>query len=289
MNTEAGVTSRFGSVLSDAVQAHGLDWSHLAANLADQGHLLDQEVLRAWAEGAALPQSALERTAVPALEVLVGAPAGALSRLVPARPAGSPSLPLRPLDVDESLYADLERRLDRTRVQVTIISIDDALTLGADRQLLTHRVRELVRADADGADGRLIWFQSEGEAGTPYVLPEHNSRLGRVIDVPDRALLACDLRFGHALPEGASWSFTYCLGHVGPSEPATYWERTCHTPLGELHIEVRFHPEALPSRVESYVESAGVLDVQRAELSGDAASVLLFDVGPATAGIRWEW
>ena len=278
-------------VLHDALDGNGLTWGEVATLLERRGHRVPVATMRDWCYGLSVPSTTLERTAIPALEVALGLPVTTLDRLLPPN-ATPPAItaPLQPRLDDAELYQLLTERPRRPDApHARTVAIYETLVIGADGELREHLVRQLVRATGGSPDGLLIWFQTEGPRGTPYVLPLRNCTLGAVADVPERALLACDLRFGRRLSNGESHSLEYLVGQVGPADPETSWERTCLRPLRELHIEVSFDPSALPSSVETFTAPLDRPEDARVVPLEPSITQLHFDFGPGSAGVRWTW
>lgn len=70
----------------------------------------------------------------------------------------------------------------------------------------------------------------------------------------------------------------------------TVYEHYLTRRLRAFTLWVRFHPDLLPVTVQSFTVKDGVHSEHQVRLGGaSGAQLVLRDVGPGRAGIRWAW
>ena len=83
-------------------------------------------------------------------------------------------------------------------------------------------------------------------------------------------------------------------GRFDITVPLRFWQRACADPMREMHLEVRFHPDAIPVSAErmyamrGHPERAEPVMVRGASVGASIESLML-DLGPGYAGLSWVW
>lgn len=286
----------FATAFRTATDARGLSLERLTYHLRRRGHDLSPATLSYWRTGRSAPQRHASISALGPLEEILGVERGALLRLVPprtSRPSGALDEPVDPSAVCEqsigvpAMVADLGLNFDNG---LRVVSTHDELEIAADRTLVEHRVRSLVRATRDGADRLPRWMHADGPDGYPFVTAERNCRVGAIREDPEAAVVVVELVLAHALDAGATMLFEHSYGIAGATAPVEDCMRECVIPMRELYLEARFDPAALPAWVVEVTRPMGEPErVVPVDLIDNSVQRATHDFGPGTWGLRWGW
>jgi hypothetical protein len=287
----------FADALRTGIQARGLSLERLQEHLRRRGVSVSLATLSYWQSGRSQPERRESLTAVGGLEEILRLPEGALSSLLLARRYRGRST--RPITVPlhriwprpDPVRAAMARLESRWEDQLTRISIQDTVHIGASRAEQSIRVRQVLRAEQDGPDRLLIIFGADpGLQAFPELKIRRPHGLGDMISDLESGFFIAELLFGRALQRGETIITEHFLRHTVTGPQSSNWERRFRYPAREFLVEVRFHPSALPARCMQYSVVEGPERARPVTLD-PAHSVhhVALAVPQGRCGIRWEW
>jgi transcriptional regulator with XRE-family HTH domain len=296
------VTGPFPDALRATISASRLSLDRIQHRLALRGVTISVATLSYWQSGRRRPERPESLEALRQLEAVLGLPQTALSSLLgPPRPRGrrSHAADLLPIDALWSRREHLASLLSKVDTsfdgQLGRISQQDRCEIGPDRGHRSLWVRQILRAENDGPDRWILVYDSE----TPGVLPEltglRNCGLGRTTTDDDGRIFVAELLFERPLARGDTLIMEYELVNPGPPYPGggDVYCRKFRLPAREYVLEVRFSPDALPTRCQQFSTVVGEDERSRRrnlvlDSSGGVHAVAL-GFGPGVFGIGWEW
>lgn len=288
---DEGQPGDFAAALRSAIAERGLSLERVRFHLKQRGHDLSVATLSYWQSGRSRPDRASSLAALGSLEEILEAPRGSLAALLPARVRKPGSA--NPGNASIGSLFDTGRLIDEVIAGFGIdwddlerVCLHEHLALRADRTVAFHRIREIMRATRDGVD-RFVAFY--GDDGAPYIMANNNCRLGRVVEHRDLGLVIAEMLLPQPLAMGDSVLVDYEYAIAGPATVCDGWERGCAQPQREVHLEVEFAPEALPSAVRMRVAHGDDDRSEPAALNGNLLSVLRLDVARGLIGLYWSW
>ncbi|PPK63939.1 hypothetical protein CLV40_12359 [Actinokineospora auranticolor] len=299
---ESLAADAFPTALRSAIQASGLSLDRIQYRLRARGVSISVTALSYWQSGRRRPERAESLAALGHLEDVLGVPTGSLIALLgPPRPRGRVNRESSRLTV-EALWGNSEpvshllKRIDfTTDAALTKLSQHDKMEIAVDRGEKALHIRQVFRAERDGADRTLMVYDLE-VPGRPFpeIVAGDTCRIGRVAQDPAAGLVAAEILLDQPLNRGETTIVDYSLRHPGPpySRGDDSYCRKFPGPVREFVLELRFDPRALPAYLEQYtvdmddqVTNRRKLDVT---LDGKAHAVAL-DFGPGILCARWEW
>lgn len=294
-----GEPESFAEALRAAVEDRGIGLTRVHGRLRAAGISISLATLSYWQSGSRRPERPESLVALSALEQILEVPRGSLRGLLgPPRPRGrsfGKSVDVAEMStwwtdreaVDDAL-AQVDTRWDNV---LTRLSQHDLVRVGRDRDEVSCRYRQVLRAEEDGPDRWVHISQlDERERPLPEIHPYRHCRLGRVVRRPDLGLLVAELLFDRPLARGETIITEYELANHAPGPLITNYERKSRLPVRELALEVSFDSAALPLRCEQFTRLDGAYEVRGVELdvSGSVHGVTL-NFGPGCYGFRWHW
>ncbi|PWW54189.1 helix-turn-helix domain-containing protein [Actinokineospora spheciospongiae] len=300
--SESPVADAFPVALRSAIQASGLSLDRIQYRLRARGVSISVTALSYWQSGRRRPERAESLAALGHLEDVLGVPTGSLIALLgPPRPRGRVNRESSRLTV-EALWGNSEpvshllRRIDfTTDSALTKLSQHDRMEVAVDRGEKSVSVRQVFRAERDGADRTLMVYDLE-LPGRPFpeVTSGDNCRIGRVAHDPTAGLMAAEIMLDQPLSRGETTIVDYALHHPGPpySRGDDAYCRKFTSPVREFVLELRFDPRALPAYLEQHTLDADdqVTNRKKLEVTADGkAHAVALDFGPGILCARWEW
>ncbi len=290
----------FPESLRAAISASGRSLESLRRRLSERGAKVSIATLSYWQSGRSRPARDASLEAVRHLEEILELPAGELtSRLGDVGPArGQRRLAPVALFPDDTPLPDqatvlasaLEELGFGAHQELLDISVHATLELGADGSTTSQTLRNVVRAARDGAHRMPSFICFEGPVTEPpRFVPGHGVRIGRQIHNNAMGVHVVEVMVDRPLrrDEIAVVEHTAFLprGVVAESYTEYYLVRRCV----ECVQWVQFHPDRVPTRVETYQDLDGDTLTTPLRLSGTSAHHVVHDIGPGKVGIRWTW
>jgi hypothetical protein len=285
----------FPEALRAAIAASGRSLESLRRRLQERGTPVSIATLSYWQSGRSHPRRSASLRAVLHLEELLQVPHGhLLDRIGPRRRPFLPhdaQAPARAaVDHPEAgrALAELGFGTPHDAIDVTI---HDTLDVDRDGVARVRTIRNVVRASQDGAQRLPALLALEVPSGErAHFLPVSGCTVGRRVSRPDIVVFAAELVLDRPLRRGETAAAEHRVLLPRDDGPDHRVEHYLLRPVTELVVWVRFAPERLPARVESYSRLGGVTTSSPMRLAG-ATSVqhVLHGAGPGVVGVRWSW
>ena len=295
---QAQPETEFAAALRSAIQARGLGLERIQERLRAEGVAVSLATLSYWQSGRSRPARRESLVTLACLEAVLEVPAGSLARLLgPPRRRGRwlakvPDTPQiaafwpEPGDVEEAVSAVDTRWDDR----LTRLSQHDRIRIGADGGEQGYQSRQVLRAEADGADRWVVILHlDEHDRPLPVVRALRNCRLGRTVRRPERGLLVAELLFDRPLRRGETVITEHEFENETPYPPATNYERKFRFPVREYVLEIGFDPAAVPMRCEQISQLEGEPEAAvDAPVDKGSVHAVALNFGPGRFGFRWS-
>lgn len=296
-------TGPFEAALRAAIRSSRLSLERIQHRLRTRGTPVSITALSYWQSGRRRPERPDSLLALQQLENVLGLPDSSLSSLLgPPRPRGrtrqasAEAPPLRDLWSENESAMELLSRLDTSADgKLTRLSHHDTVHVDGEGNQRKVRVRQLVRAECNGADRWVMIFDGATSAATaPVIRPIRSLHLGQVLTDHTRDVVAAELVFDRALERGETMLMEYeildpptCSG-----DDAFTFCRLFRLPVRQYVLELQFDPASPPARCESFTgdcaaQETGSPSVLTVDSYGRTHAVAL-DFGMGVFGVRWQ-
>lgn len=284
----------FAAALRAAISERGITLARLRSQLVDDGNPVSMATLSYWRSGDRQPEGPQSLSVVDGIEDRLGLPRGHLGGLLRASTRlGTVAPPRLPFD-EEREQRETEETLRELRA-----APQDAL-----RDLSTHLT---VSVGAAGSVEKVIMrslVQSTrgtiSELPLIDVAPTETDVMSVISDVvgghvdreylhPGRLLSGVVIALDEPIETGATTLFEFAETFPdGYPARQSAWHATSR-PARETLIWVRFHPDALPTWCEEYLETEDeYVSVMRSVRSG-SVHLVRHGFGPGVMGLRWGY
>lgn len=292
----------FPTALRAAIQASGLSLDRIQYRLRSRGVSVSVTALSYWQSGRRRPERAESLAALGHLESVLGVAPGSLMALLgPPRPRGranreSNRLPIESLWTKSEQVSNLLKRIDfTTDAALTKISQQDVMELAGDQGEKRINVRQVLRAERDGAERTIMVYDLE-RPGRPFpaITAGQSCTIGRVAHDHAAGIVAAEILLEQPLHRGETTILEYALTHPGPpySRGDDSYCRKFTTPVREFVLELRFDPRMLPRYCEQYTTDPDnqITSRRRVEVNAEGhGHAVALDFGPGIFCVRWEW
>ncbi|SDN61405.1 helix-turn-helix domain-containing protein [Allokutzneria albata] len=295
-------TGPFPAALRAAIQASGLSLDRVQYRLRAKGASVSVATLSNWQSGRRQPEGAASFSVLANLESVLGLPPSSLRALVgPPRPRGryAPSTITAPAmealwTAKDRLAALLSTVDTSSDALLTRLSQHDLVEVDASGAQRRVRVRQVLRADADGVDRWVVVYSPGHPQGAAAELVARRHCAPGRTSVDETGLMVAELLFEVPLVRGETIMMEYDLvnppGMTGRS--GDVFTRKFRRPVRDYLAEVQFDPAARPRRC---TQISAPLDqptqFRRRALTvspAGAAHAVALDFGPGTFGIQWD-
>ena len=290
----APAAETFANALRAAILASGLGLERIRARLHERGAPLSTATLSYWQSGRSEPARRTSLRALAHLEEILGLPAGALAAHLDRPASTTPETPpLATLSTPMAQLPEWLRRAEaRLRSTLSVVSDHVAIRVGPDHIFASRWVRQVLRADAAGAD-RYVVVHVKHDVNDPEPVFEAltHCRTGSIRRAPELGIVAYEVIFDRALDLGESIIIEYQETLPAGSTTDMEYEIRRRTATRELVIEVNFSPTGADVRCETYqsaldgsgqVVSVALLD------SSHSVRLIRHDAAPGRYGVRWS-
>ncbi|WP_223626632.1 hypothetical protein [Microbacterium sp. EST19A] len=287
-------TGAFAAALRAAISERGITLSRLQQGLAHDGNAVSMATLSYWRSGDRQPEGAQSLSVVEGIEDRLGLARGHLSSLLrPSSRLGPVAPPRLPFDEERE-----NRETDETLSALRSVS-QDAL-----RDLSTHLT---VRVGAGGAVESIVMrslVQATSGVITELplidVAPEETEVMSVISDVvggrvdreylhPGRLLSGVVIALDEPITTGGTTLFEFTESFPPGYPPRqSAWHATSRS-ARETLIWVHFHPDALPSWCEEYLETEDEYVSSMRSVRSGSVHVARHGFGPGVLGIRWGY
>lgn len=194
----------FAAELTRALRSSGLTLEAVARRLESTGAKTSVATLSYWQNGQSMPTRKRSLEVVGSLEEVLDLPPGTLRRhLVEEARRFSPDM------VGDGVLLRLAEQLDLPpRPHVQLLAVQDLLTLEADRQTGTTRVRQVLRLA--GAEARVLTLAVADEPDfAPEMVAGHGCRVSRSAQDQAVGLTVAALELPRRLQRGDKFWYEY--------------------------------------------------------------------------------
>lgn len=289
-----GQASAFAAALRVAISERGISLGRLREQLVADGNPVSMATLSYWRSGARQPEGAQSLGVVEGIEDRLGLNRGHLTSLLgPSTRLGTVAPPRLPFDEErvqreahETLAAlgaaPQENLRDISTQYVVHVGVGGAVERTITRSLVQStkgRISEIPLIDATPVETQIMSVVSDvigGRVDREYLHPGHLLS-GFVIALDDPISTG-----GTALFE---FTETYPPGY--PSRQSA-WHATSRA-ARETLIWVRFHPDAIPSWCEEYLETEDEYVSAMRSVGSGSVHLARHGFGPGVLGIRWGY
>lgn len=291
-------TGPFELAIKLALRDSGLSLDRIEHRLACQGLRVSASSLSNWQTGRSRPERTESLQVLRGLERLLRLPADSLLQLLgPRRPRGRWVRHVPGSVRYDALFEDHDRLAailgevnDSDDHRRHSLSVDERVTLDADRRFRLVQVRQLVTALVDGVDSCVVFFHAE-DGPVPEIAAPEGCRLGRTRT--DADITVAELLLDHRLDRDDVFLLEYEFRFPADAQPVDYYYRAFREPCRQYLLRVRFDHSATPvrcrgfraDRVGSSFTSERPLPCQR----GRTAHLYAADSPAGIVGMRWEW
>lgn len=287
-------TGAFAAALRAAISERGITLSRLQKLLADDGNLVSMATLSYWRSGDRQPEGAQSLSVVDGIEDRLGLTRGHLSsRLAPSSRLGPVAPPRLPFD-EERENRETEETLAalRSAPQHALRDLSTQLTVrvGATGAVESVVMRALVQATHGViTELPLIDIAPEDTEVMSVISAVVGGRVDREYLHPGHLLSGVVIALDEPITTGGTTLFEFTESYPPGYPPRqSAWHATSR-PARETLIWVHFHPDALPSWCEEYLETEDeYLSSMRSVRSG-SVHVARHGFGPGVLGIRWGY
>lgn len=284
----------FAAALRAAISERGITLARLRAQLIDGGNPISMATLSYWRSGDRQPEGAQSLSVVDGIEDRLGLHRGHLGGLLraPAR-LGTVAPPRLPFDEEREqreteetlreLHAAPQDALRDLSTQVTVF-------VGAAGSVEKVIMRCLVQSTKGTISEVPLIDVAPVETDVMSVISEVvGGRVDREYLHPGRLLSGVVIALDEPIETGATTLFefteTFPAGYP-PRQSA--WHATSR-PARESLVWVRFHPEALPSWCEEYIETDDEYSSSMRSVHSGSVHLVRHGFGPGVLGIRWGY
>lgn len=298
MVLERGVRTpadEFAGAFRDAINARRMTLARLHEQLRNRGNRVSMATLSYWRSGARRPEGAQSMAALADIEDLLHLAGGALTDLLGATlrtgPLGPSQFPLDEQEIERAVmeaYAALGAVYPDPSRELTTHSLTD---VDASGNVVRSITRSIFQATSGTVEATPFLELSPG-VSTPApifsvlaggrITAHYSHPSGQVHGM----LLTLDAPLAAPHTAMVEWSVEYPPDYPPTRETGHGVSRQCR----ELLVWTRFHPDALPDRIEERVETPKGVSVTELTLDGGTSvHQVRRAFGPGAVGVSWSY
>ncbi|MCS0603599.1 hypothetical protein NX794_20620 [Streptomyces sp. LP11] len=292
----------FARTLKTGLQRSGLSLNRVTTRLADRGISLSVATLSCWQRGRRRPEQAASLRAVEELEPILGLAPGTLTTVLsPAPPRGAglltpadPTTMRRLLGTGSPAELALGKPVERLNEDLRPIGIRDVVHLDEQGRVSRLAVTHVMRAVRSGVDRMTGVFQLDEGQDPGGGIVVRSGGLAASSFAPRSHCLVVEFTFGRTLARGETSIIEYEMPMGGAGAPAAHCqERVVKARLRDLVMQIRFHPEAVPTHCSvHYRRRLGAEPEKIRRIPVDdfqQTHMVVSDATPGVHGISWVW
>ena len=287
-------SNRFSGELRVALHASGLTLDAVQRRLSERGFVIGRSTLSYWQNGHRLPTQPTSLLAVTALEEILKVPTGSFTDALrhPAATTVSSELDMA------TASARIGALMEGVGCPDGIAALEPLSTIqiaeyGATGCLRSVRAVETYRALVDTERFPIL---HGGEPGGSPDLIRHEAvsggRIGRVRRDPETNIVVSELVFDRYVRRGEH-HFLHYRTFDDNEQRSLLLYRLVVSPRSMMVIDLGFHPDCLPVRLEEYeraIDNGPDLFVRQRTLSPDRRVTLVRErARRGIVGLRWEY
>ncbi|MDF8266443.1 hypothetical protein [Luteipulveratus flavus] len=290
----AGGHPSFDEALRSAIAHRGLALSRVRDHLATRGQHVGVSTLSYWQNGERQPTTR-SLPVVHALEQVLALPPGTLTTLV-TEDASREARRSRLAGMTEfgGTIDELIGEMGSPSVgQSACLSVSEGIAIGRERSMETKHVHQVVRAVED-VDRQVVAYQGEPgcDAARISFLAISGCRIGRLGRHAPTGMVVAELLFDRLIRRQETHVFQYMI--KDDNRIPMYEHYRMHLYSGGTHVvELQFHPDAVPVRIEEFHRRRLQDPDSRCNpvpiYHGGRAHLVTEPAAPAVTGLRWEY
>ena len=285
---------RFAAALRAAISERGITLARLRSQLIDDGNPVSMATLSYWRSGDRQPEGAQSLSVVDGIEDRLGLNRGHLGGLLRASARLGPVPPPRlPFD-EEREQRETEETLRELHAapQDALRDLSTHITafVGASGSLEKIIMRCLVQSTKGTISEVPLIDVAPRETDVMSVISNVvGGRVDREYLHPGRLLSGVVIALDEPIETGATtlFEFTETFPAGYPARQSA-WHGTSRQSRESL-IWVRFHPDAVPSWCEEYIETDAEYVSSIRSVRGGSVHLVRHGFGPGVLGIRWGY
>lgn len=292
----------FPAALGAAIAASGRSLDDLSAELRAKGTPTSASALSTWQTGTSQPERLGSLAALANLEQLLDLPERALRDLLPPRRPRGRRRTTEPQPNDVTLWERLEP-IERllAKLEATREDFIDPAPLSSRYLMLVDRngherelrLTRIVRAGPNGARRALFLTRYHSLPQAPRLTRTIGCELARFRGDADSRFAVFEFALERPLAPGELTMFEVGIRYP-PAQSDMFTDIRVPPGVRDLAIEVRFDPERLPARCDTFQQSDVDADrriVRQASGSDVRPSMRLIEIDPDPGiyGITWSW
>ncbi len=286
---------RFAGSFRDAINARGFSLARLHELLRGRGNSVSMATLSYWRSGARRPEGAQSMAALSDIEELLNLERGSLTALLGTTnrtgPLGPNQFPIDELELERAVmdvFAALGAEYPDTSRELTTHSVTD---VDASGNIFRCMTRSILQSTVGTVDAIPFLELTPGERTPPPLIEAvSGGRISKRYSHPDGevhgVLFELDVPLTSPHTAMVEWSVEYPPGYPPQRETGHALARQCR----ELLVWTRFHPDALPDRIEERVETPAGVTTTVLDLGGHTSvHQVRRAFGPGTLGVSWSY
>ncbi|MCS3442122.1 hypothetical protein [Microbacterium phyllosphaerae] len=284
----------FAAALRAAISERGVTLARLRSQLIDDGNPVSMATLSYWRSGDRQPEGPQSLSVVDGIEDRLGLHRGHLGGLLRASARlGTVAPPRLPFD-EEREQRETEETLRELRAApqdaLRDLSTHVTVSVGAAGSVEKIIMRSLVQSTKGTISELPLIDVAPIETDAMSVISDVvGGHVDRAYQHPGRLLSGVVIALDEPIETGATTLFefteTFPAGYP-PRQSA--WHATSR-PAREALIWVRFHPDALPSWCEEYIETDDEYVSSMRSVRSGSVHLARHGFGPGVIGIRWGY
>lgn len=298
MSMESGIRKAaegFAGSFRDAINARGLTLARLHEQLKVRGNRVSMATLSYWRSGARRPEGAQSMAALKDIEELLELEPGALTTLLGTTnrtgPLGPNQFPIDERALEEAVkaaFAALGAEYPDTSRELTTHSVTD---VNAQGNVAFSMTRSILQSTVGTVTAIPFLELSPGvPTPAPILKAVSGGRIAARYSHPSGEVhgVLFELDVPLAAPDTAivEWSVEYPADYPPQRETGHALARQCR----ELLVWTRFHPDALPDRIEERIETPNSFTATQLTLDGrTSVHQVRRAFGPGALGVRWSY
>ncbi|MGN7948778.1 hypothetical protein ACTJKH_08540 [Microbacterium sp. 22215] len=298
MSMESGIrryADVFAASFRDAINARGLTLARLHEQLRARGNSVSMATLSYWRSGARRPEGAQSMAALSDIEQLLHLEPGSLTALLGTTnrtgPLGPNQFPLDEQELEQAVkdaFAALGAEYPDTSRELTTHSVTD---VDADGNVSYSITRSIVQSTV-GTVSSIPFLEMTPGVSTPapIISAVAGGRIAARYSHPNGevhgVLFELDVPLTAPSTSMVEWSVQYPPGYPPQRETGHAVARQCR----ELLVWTRFHPDALPDRIEERAETPAGIKTTELSLEGrNSVHQVRRAFGPGLLGVSWSY
>ncbi|MCA0435092.1 MAG: helix-turn-helix domain-containing protein [Actinobacteria bacterium] len=283
----------FADALREAIEARGLSLERVRVHLLSYGHDVSVATLSYWQTGRSLPVRRASLQALGALEAILQVPRGSLAAKLPSQHGRRTEATATPLPTRHQTTTGLGRIAARMGIGFndgfTIVSHEQTVTIGADREFVGAAMDVVIQATRDGLDRLLVGLQSDVPGVLIDVVPVAGCRIGQTAAVLNETVTVVEVLLDQPLRTGEPYRYRILAHYDTPGTVVRDWRWLFFWPVRTASMTLCFTGTDRPE-VRLYV-GPQVADppLRPVALPGREITVARQDFGPGVIDLRWAW